>query len=808
MKKALVILVIVLISALTATAGKLTDGLRAAYNQSPSVEWQPVLIALSNRTSASEALIGYETAGLEMAHSRVMELLLANASFMQSPVRNTLGNLESTGQARNVRSLWIANIIAAELTQSAAEQLSNMPEVDEIGLDEPITLRKMLEVTPDDGSAAAEGLIAAGALDAWMAGYRGEGRIVCVLGDGFNANHPLLAGNWRGRNSPVGQCWFDVSGSATPSSCGGETAQMLGLACGSAVGSAPATGVAPSAQWIAANVFCNSPRLSDILTAMQWAVDTDGNGATLDDVPDVIVSAWQLNAACRGGEPFAVWEAFSNAEAMGPVVLFAAGQDGERGAGSVVSPASHVTCFSVGFADMQGGRVAIHPASGRGPSPCDGKTIKPDLVAPGTRVVTMGESGRVRVTGSAAAAAYVAGAVALIRQVNPSLRAGEIKRILTTGATDAGSPGPDNTFGHGILNVAHAVMKATTRERTGTLRVAARYGGTSVSDVRITISGAFGDRVESTDGGDAILEHLAAGRNYALRAGRFGYKLYRHDDSVTVQSGTSVNVFLDLERGFHDDAEYDQGWSLGVRGDDATSGTWARAVPVGSKVQGRIVQPDRDASPEGTYCFVTGNASSADDEGSTADVDGGRTTLRSPLFSLTEIEEPVIQFSYWYSNDRGANPGEDFFRAQISSDGGTTWKDLMSTSASTNGWLEVSFPVRTFAEPGDRMMLQFVAEDYEPGSLVEAAVDEIRVTGSPSAPEPPRGLTLDIQFNQVVLKWLPSPGARAYRVYLSGERNKIVAPENLYAVVSDTTLTVPLSDIPYEQFYFQVTAVK
>ncbi|MDD5089088.1 MAG: hypothetical protein PHI18_09885, partial [bacterium] len=108
----------------------------------------------------------------------------------------------------------------------------------------------------------------------------------------------------------------------------------------------------------------------------------------------------------------------------------------------------------------------------------------------------------------------------------------------------------------------------------------------------------------------------------------------------------------------------------------------------------------------------------------------------------------------------------------------------------------------------DRMMLQFIAEDYGPGSLVEAAVDDIRITGAPSAPEPPRGLVLDVQFNQVVLHWRSSEDASGYRVYLSGERGNVIRPENLLTVVSDTTLTVPLSDIPYEQFYFQVTAIK
>jgi hypothetical protein len=65
-----------------------------------------------------------------------------------------------------------------------------------------------------------------------------------------------------------------------------------------------------------------------------------------------------------------------------------------------------------------------------------------------------------------------------------------------------------------------------------------------------------------------------------------------------------------------------------------------------------------------------------------------------------------------------------------------------------------------------------------------------------------------VQFNQVVLKWKPARTARAYRIYMWGTPENVVAPEHLYATVSDTTLIVPISDIPYREFYFQVTATK
>ena len=137
------------------------------------------------------------------------------------------------------------------------------------------------------------------------------------------------------------------------------------------------------------------------------------------------------------------------------------------------------------------------------------------------------------------------------------------------------------------------------------------------------------------------------------------------------------------------------------------------------------MQPGADALLLGRFCFVTGNAASDTADPKSADVDGGRTTLRSPLFNLSELASPELHFTYWYSNDRGSNAGSDFFRVQISSDGGVSWVNLINTAASTDHWKPVTVRVPDFVTPTDRMLLQFVAEDGGPGSLVEAAVDDI-----------------------------------------------------------------------------------
>jgi hypothetical protein len=397
---------------------------------------------------------------------------------------------------------------------------------------------------------------------------------------------------------------------------------------------------------------------------------------------------------------------------------------------------------------------------------------------------------------------------ALLRQANPNAPASEIKRALTVTATDLGGPGPDNAFGFGMIHAARALTMLLSSGRMGAIQGTLTCDGQPVSGARVVLAGSFGEALTTAQSGFFSFDHLPAEHRCALRVGRFGYRMYFHFDSIAVETGRTTTLNISLERGFDDDAEYDQGWSLGIEGDNATGGIWVRAVPVGSRVDGKLVQPDEDASPLGTRCFVTGNAPSPTSDARDNDVDGGKTTLRSPLFGLLGLESPVVTFSYGFSNDCGSNPGSDFFRAQISSDGGATWINLINTAASTNGWTTIHVRVNDFVTSTDRMMLQFVAEDAGPGSLVEAAVDDLSITGPPPELEAPRDLTLDVQSDHVRLVWRQSVGAALYRVYLSGSGDRVVAPENLYATTADTALTVPMSDIRFDEFFFQVTASK
>jgi hypothetical protein len=178
--------------------------------------------------------------------------------------------------------------------------------------------------------------------------------------------------------------------------------------------------------------------------------------------------------------------------------------------------------------------------------------------------------------------------------------------------------------------------------------------------------------------------------------------------------------------GFLDDVEASRGWSLGGVDDDATSGAWIQADPIGTFEGGYPVQLEDDHTlTPGVKCFVTGNGDvgGAADQ---ADVDGGKTTLYSPVFDLHAVDAASI--SYWvsYSNDRGDNPDSEIWSVQVSGNG-TDWIDLENTNLSTGGWTQRTFDLQNYLTFTNQVQLRFVASETIPGSLVEAQVDDFRL---------------------------------------------------------------------------------
>ncbi len=177
--------------------------------------------------------------------------------------------------------------------------------------------------------------------------------------------------------------------------------------------------------------------------------------------------------------------------------------------------------------------------------------------------------------------------------------------------------------------------------------------------------------------------------------------------------------------GWFDDFEVDRGWTSGAPGDNAGTGLWTRVDPHGTEYNGYVVQPEDDHTPDpGVMCFVTGQGSEGGAAGEN-DVDGGVTTLLSPIFALHGATSAEFSYWRWYTNDLGNNPGEDWWNVDVTSDG-TNWVSLESTQDSDASWTFHSFELGDYVEFTDMVQVRFVAADVGTGgSLVEAAVDDV-----------------------------------------------------------------------------------
>jgi len=181
--------------------------------------------------------------------------------------------------------------------------------------------------------------------------------------------------------------------------------------------------------------------------------------------------------------------------------------------------------------------------------------------------------------------------------------------------------------------------------------------------------------------------------------------------------------------GWFDDFETDRGWTAGASGDNASSGLWTRVDPNGTTYNSQQCQPEDDHTAEpGVMCFVTGQGSVGGTAGEN-DVDGGVTTLLSPVFHLDGAVSAMFSYWRWYTNDLGNNPGEDSWDVDVTSDG-VNWVSLEHTLASANEWTQMSFDLADYVELSDQVQVRFVASDLVNGSLVEAAVDDVLLDAS------------------------------------------------------------------------------
>ncbi|MFH1843518.1 MAG: FlgD immunoglobulin-like domain containing protein [bacterium] len=172
------------------------------------------------------------------------------------------------------------------------------------------------------------------------------------------------------------------------------------------------------------------------------------------------------------------------------------------------------------------------------------------------------------------------------------------------------------------------------------------------------------------------------------------------------------------------DFESATGWTVGDTGDEATTGIWERVDPNGTWLDSTPVQPEDDATdPPGQICYITGNAAVGAGQGDN-DVDGGKTTLLSPVFDLSGYGYLRVAYRRWYTNDTGNNPMTDDWYVDVSDDGGVEWIRLETSTSSDRSWRLVERNLHDYIDLTTTVQFRFVASDDSQGSIVEAGVDD------------------------------------------------------------------------------------
>jgi subtilisin family serine protease len=270
----------------------------------------------------------------------------------------------------------------------------------------------------------------------------GAGVTVAVVDTGVQASVPdlrgavLPGGDVTGHHAD-GQTDFNTDGD-------GHGTMMSVLIAGRGYGTGM-IGMAPEAKILPVVVHATAAdRTADPAMVAAGIVYAANHGARVIDVSQ------EHPAASASGCDAAEQAAVAYALARDIVVIAAAGDTGLTGTG----PDEPASCAGVVAVGAVGPNRALWP----------GNTSQPyiTVVNPGAGLITSGRDGRLvsGVSGTRAASALAAGAVAVIRSRYPAMPWYQVIQRLTGTALPEGGHVPNDSFGYGILRLSHAVNAA------------------------------------------------------------------------------------------------------------------------------------------------------------------------------------------------------------------------------------------------------------------------------------------------------------------------------------------------------------
>ncbi|MFQ5707538.1 MAG: S8 family serine peptidase [bacterium] len=359
----------------------------------------PVLKAKTSGPDASSATIDIESQQRRLrADVESLESRLLQHPSGEFPVRKSRFG-------RAFREVF--NGVALESSRKVVEAVKRLPYVKRVYRDVEVQVL-LSESVP---------LIRADAV--WSQfGVKGDGMLIGVIDTGVDYHHPALGGGFGPAYKVVGGYDF-VNDDADPMDDNGHGTLVSGIL---AADGDSLQGVAPHARLLAFKVADANGAgiMSDIIAAIEMALDPDGDPNTDDGVDVINIS---LGSAGHADDPAS--QAVDNAVDAGVVCVVAAGNDG--GHFAIRSPGTARKAITVGASNKSDEMAGF---SSNGPNPMSFE-IKPEVVAPGVAINTTKLNGGLSlVSGTSMAAPHVAGAAALLLQLHPEWSPETVKSVL------------------------------------------------------------------------------------------------------------------------------------------------------------------------------------------------------------------------------------------------------------------------------------------------------------------------------------------------------------------------------------------
>jgi hypothetical protein len=189
------------------------------------------------------------------------------------------------------------------------------------------------------------------------------------------------------------------------------------------------------------------------------------------------------------------------------------------------------------------------------------------------------------------------------------------------------------------------------------------------------------------------------------------------DDLVFAVGGAPPSTTV-----FFDNFETNLGWTRNAGGTDtAPTGLWERGDPEATTDSGA---KQLGTTVSGVNDLVTARLAGA--SAGVNDIDAGFTTMRSPAIALPATGTLTLSFSYYLAHGSNATSA-DYFRVTVIGSTTSTVFQSLGAAANRNGaWTTASANISAFA--GQTVRIQVEAADAATASLVEAGVDDVRIT--------------------------------------------------------------------------------